>query len=702
MNMRRWDIKMKHQIGNRYLEMVFDDKKGQLISLVNKATGDNYLKKFLDYPVYKLYCLSLQDNIKREVIPAGVKQAIVIKKEDGQLLTIEFQGGLAEEEAVNIDVKAQIKVQNNNQETFWSIEVQNNTEDYRVVEILFPCLKGIYLGKEWQDDVIIYPHHAGEKTLAPIKKYTSERYLNFFRAETVKDGSIFFREINYCGLASMSWLYYYDQDNGFYISSYDHDFPVTGLRLETGGSDNPWMGFAIRKYISISPGEIWISHPYSVAITTEDWHWGAHRYRKWIDNYIDPPQYPDYLNDEYILNQCYNFKRDGIIYKRFKDIPSMYEEGRTSFEMRHMFIASWNRMGFDQNYPEYHPDMELGTPWELAEGCRYVNEHGGFLTFYINSRLFDIYSDYFENLGRRWAIKDENNDLVYEQYGDHKFAVLCPSHTIWQNYLMDIACWMVKSYGINGIYLDQLGSAEPFPCYDKSHSHLDIGQFNQGYLSLLKVLLPKIKALNPDSFLMIENCGDIYGSYVWGNLTWNGCCYDEFFNLYKYTFPEYIQVNMVNPPKNLVGSLREKEFHKKIARAMLLGSVFWVGMDKFSEEDQGLMAYLKKAVNMRKELNPLFKKGRYIDDEDILYMSKGIDISHWRLIDGRDLYVVANLKRIADAYFEVIKQGKKNIEATFVDIENNRGKAAYNDLKEKIQFYLPETELSYILLDRGE
>jgi len=123
----------------------------------------------------------------------------------------------------------------------------------------------------------------------------------------------------------MSWLYYYDQDNGFYFASYDQNFPVTGLRVETGGPDDPWMGFAIRKYISIAPGETWISHPYSVAITTEDWHWGAHTYRKWIDKYIVPLNCPGYLQDEFIINQCYNFKRDGIIYKRFKNIPSMYE-----------------------------------------------------------------------------------------------------------------------------------------------------------------------------------------------------------------------------------------------------------------------------------------------------------------------------------------------------------------------------------------
>jgi hypothetical protein len=60
------------------------------------------------------------------------------------------------------------------------------------------------------------------------------------------------------------------------------------------------------------------------------------------------------------------------------------------------------------------------------------------------------------------------------------------------------------------------------PCYDSSHSHEDTGFFNQGYLSVLKRLKDCLYELDKDTFLMIENCGDIYGSYVWGSLTWNG------------------------------------------------------------------------------------------------------------------------------------------------------------------------------------
>lgn len=53
-------------------------------------------------------------------------------------------------------------------------------------------------------------------------------------------------------------------------------------------------------------------------------------------------------------------------------------------------------------------------------------------------------------------------------------------HTL-AGYLLDTAEFCVKAYGCDGIYLDQLASAEPFACYCAEHSHENIGEFNNGY-----------------------------------------------------------------------------------------------------------------------------------------------------------------------------------------------------------------------------
>ena len=257
---------------------------------------------------------------------------------------------------------------------------------------------------------------------------------------------------------------------------------------------------------------------------------------------------PAFLADECALNQCYNFKRTGNIEHTFRDIPQMYEEG-AAWGVRHMFLASWNRTGFDSFYPEYYPDMELGSAMEFRRGLEYVREHGGFSTLYINARIFDVKSDFHKTVGEKMAVRNEKGEPYRETYGPEHFTVNCPSDTLWRDYLLDTAEFCVKAYGCDGIYLDQLASAEPFACYCAEHSHENIGEFNNGYVYVLRELLRRLRKHNPNAYIMTENCGDIYGSYTWGNLTWNGAEYDEYYNVFKYTFPEFVQVNMVNLPR---------------------------------------------------------------------------------------------------------------------------------------------------------
>jgi len=690
---------VEYSVKNKYLSITFDDEKARIISLKNEITGDEYIKNPVTFPLYKLSCIARESNIKEEFIPDRVKEVKIVEKSNTKYVVVNFEGAISGNKILNINTIVKIEIKEDDCETIWSIDVINNDKVYSVVEVLFPYIRGIYLGEDWRDNIIIYPHHAGEKTIDPIETYTTEKYLSFSRAQTYKEDGMFFREINYCGLASMNWVYYQNNKNGLYLSSYDNDFLITGLRVETGGPENPWMGFGFRKYVVISPDSEWHSREYALAVTTYDWHWGAKRYRKWIDNYIKIEKHPTYLEEEFVLNQCYNFKRDGIIYNKFEDIPELFKKGQDLFGAKHMFIASWNRQGFDQNYPEYYPDLELGTSLDLYKGCEYVNKSGGFVTFYINARIFDINSDYFNTLGQQMAIKDEKGDMKFEQYGLHKFVVLCPANEKWQKYLMDFACWMVQCYGATGIYLDQLGSAEPLPCYDQGHNHREIGDFNKGYLKVLKELLTKLRAINSKSFLMIENCGDIYSAYVWGNLTWNGEPYDEFFNLYKYTFPEYIQVHMVNPKRNLSGKCREERFHRDIARAILLGAIFWVGLDKFKDGDEELISYLKKALAFRKKLNPFFKDGKYMDDEGILNMTKGLEISRWQLKNGQNLYVVANLENASNCIFEIPAGEETDLDnAVYADIDGAEGRPECNFSNGKVIIHVPKSELSYILI----
>ena len=684
---------------NDLFRLAFDQERLRIVSLCNKATGDEHLKRDIETPLCLLACLHDGEGVRREFVPQGPCRAQVRPTAGGQALEVAFEGVSDGERTLPIALRATIELGAGRAEAEWRLEVDNRAAGWQVVEVLYPYLRGLYLGHDWQDDILIYPHHAGERTVAPIREYTSDRYLHFGRAQTHRQGDLYWREIPYCGLASMMWLYYYDQANGLYLASHDDDFRLTGLRVETAGPADPWIGFGLRKYHRIRPGEAWSSKPSIVALTQDDWHWGARRYRAWFRTHVVAAPNPALLHDEFTLNQCYQFKREGgTIYHRFDDIPALYEAGRREFQARHIFIASWNRGGFDWDYPEYHPDMELGSPVDLASACREVRSRGGLVTFYINARIFDTASDYYPTLGRRWAIKGADGSLRLEKYGPRTFSVSCPAHSEWQKWIGDIATWMVEAYGATGIYLDQLGSAEPFPCYDPDHTHLDIGEFNAGYLALLRSLRARLQQLNPNSFLMIENCGDIYSAWVWGNLTWNGEPYDEFFNLYKYTFPEYVQVNMVNPRPQLAGEERQRRFHQDMERAMLLGSVFWLGLDKFSDGDEAAHRYMQRAVAMRAELQPLLRQATYLDDDGVYEVPEGIRASHWALAGDGHLYILANHSPARERYLDVAAPaaGARRVVTGNIDRVPEKLQAAPQGSRVRIR--VPAHSLSWVLL----
>lgn len=608
----------------------FSAKTNNFASLVNLATGDEYIKRPARTTLVELY--ALVNGEKTKLLPGAPH---VTEGEGTLSITYETFG----DKPIRMDLLC-----TGREEQLSITATLENHSDVDVVEILMPYIGGMYLGDDYADDNLIYPHHAGEKTKNPVLGYGKNKK-DFWRASSVAFEDIYRREINYCGLASMSWMYYYDAENGFYIGSHDPRFPVTGVLADTSGDpQDPWMAFAFRKHHRIRPGQKYDVGEYVLAITTKDWHEGAKIYRAYIAPHLDFDHNPPFLEDEYALNQCYNFKRVGNIEHRFRDIPAMYDEG-AAWGVRHMFIASWNRTGFDSYYPEYYPDMELGSAMEFRRGLEYVRQQGGFSTLYINARIFDVESDFHKTVGEAMAIRNEKGEPYRETYGPAHFTVNCPSDKLWREYLLDTAEFCVKAYGCDGIYLDQLASAEPFACYCEEHSHENIGEFNNGYRYVLKELLKRLRDYNPNAYIMTENCGDIYGSYTWGNLTWNGAEYDEHYNVFKYTFPEFVQVNMVNPRGWEQDEEKQKKwFYRDMHRAIALGSVLWMGITTRLQQNAGeYHEYSRKALEFRRELQPLLHSARFLDDAWLDgQLLEHCQLTCWQREEGRQMVLAAN------------------------------------------------------------
>lgn len=665
-------------VGNARIRIDIDDVSGAVVQIRDLASGDNLIKHACAMGGAPLAIVCRDGRGRRARYVAGPVARARAGANGGLYVRHDYmvradcasagdKAGGAVGSAARADISCSWRVDEpaaSDGASVWRISIENNTDDLSVVEALFPMVRGIQLGPDPSREVLVFPHHAGEKIVNPAATMASDRYMGFWRAGTVRGANgVFHREINYCGLASMAWMDLYTSPSpgkafGLYIASHDPSFVLTGVRSETGGPDAPWCGLGFRKYVPVGPGERWESAPFVVEVHDGDWHFGAHRYREWIRGHIDLPIVPEDLAMESCVCPRYDFKNGQMVHHRYCEIPKMYEQARAE-GISHFFISAWNRQGFDTDYPEFVPDMELGSAWELAQGCSYVRSRGGFSTFYINVRLFDLESDFFPTLGRAWSIKNHDGSMFRETYGPRSFAVICPDCGQWRQWVTDTAGWMVKAFGARGIYLDQLGSAEPFPCYDTGHGHVHHGLYNQGYLKLIREVHGRLLELDPSSFLMIENCGDVYSQYVYANLTWNGAFYDEFFNIYKYTFPEFIQVNMVNPRRIADKAERSAWFHKDTARAFVLGSVFWAELgDRFGDDDGDLLDYFRAALRLRKQAAPYIARGIYQDDLGLEFEGGGDDdcspaarpavaASRWLLPDSGVLTMISNPQELS-------------------------------------------------------
>jgi len=674
--------------------LAFNEGTGELLELVNKRTGENLIKncwndRFMPFQIE----VSHISGVGAGVIlgPGKGSQAKFIVQEvsdQGKELKVHFdhltgkdissRNAPEAESRYRIAVTYSIKIFHNSPETLWNIEISNNEDAVKVNNVMFPCIFGVYLGESWADDELVYPYIAGERIVNPVENFAKppklirwkwQDYEYIYGLDGVltrqQDGA-YVREFDYCGAASMMWMDYFEREQGLYIASYDSNFPITGIHAETFGPGEPGMGFFIRKYADILPNRSWTSQLYAVAIHDGDWHWGADRYREWFKSHVKRASRPQWFEKSPGLIAHYDFKyQSGYTVHTFSDIPRLYDKAK-EIGIDHLLFAGWHTGGFDNGFPMYRPDNDLGTEEEIRNNIHEVEQRGGYISFYINSRLCNKRLKSYQEFRDQNGVITASGLPASEKYGNQEFAVMCPNADGWQDHLKSVIKYLIEELSADGIYFDQMSMAPPYLCYSTSHNHDTPVQWNRGYIGLLEY----INRLYNDSdgsrqkpAWFIEGCGDIYGHLVSGQLVstffyWHCGAYPE---LYKYTFPEHVLIDMVYPSK---GQFMRPVHVSQIARellnkAFIIDSYLWIyDLDEDSTfyKDPEMLEYLKKVIAFKKFWLERFGHGIFKDDvglycEDkaimakLYYLSEGIENSSLLAIwnkkpaEGQRMYV---------------------------------------------------------------
>jgi len=493
--------------------------------------------------------------------------------------------------------------------------LSGKAESYR-----FPCLWGLKVA----NDELVTTNNYGEIIPDPVNtlklpvKVASTTWHNYHVGRPVEGVPGCLREehkstyrLGYCGGASMPWLFYGNQNEGFYVASYDERFPTTILHTEATDS----MLIGLEKIGSLGADEEFSSNQCEFSYLTADWHEAARRYRSWALSWYKIGPVPDWVWEENGLLVHYDFKfQSGEICHRFVDIPELYEMAKEA-GFRHLYVSAWNEGGFDTLYPQFFPDLELGTIRDLKKAITEVKEDGGKISFYINTRIFNHRSEFYETLGKKWAARTAEQEEYIEKYGKETFSCMCAAENEWTKVLKDFILWLIEDMGATGMYVDQIG-VYPRLCFNEDHSHQRIDQWNLGYEKLLQEINSETSEV---PFYIMEGCGDLYSQYVgaqlvhagWGLYTPYGAP-----KIYKYTFPEILHVDMVHPkPVAIDVKAIGLEPKQVAARSFLLGTHYWV-YDHVLEDNE-LWHFMKQLFALRDYIKGELRRLRFLDNEGL-------------------------------------------------------------------------------------
>ncbi len=164
----------------------------------------------------------------------------------------------------------------------------------------------------------------------------------------------------------------------------------------------------------------------------------------------------------------------------------------------------WMVHPFDHHYPEFFPPKE-----GFREAVQAMRGAGMFVVPYLNGRLWDTALASFETV-RPEACTRVDGTAIIENYGSGTtLGAMCATSPSYGNMLLEAIRILAKEYGVNGVYIDQIGSVAPTMCYNPAHGHPlgGGGWWQQAYRNMLK---PVVDEYGDQLLFVTENGAEPY------------------------------------------------------------------------------------------------------------------------------------------------------------------------------------------------
>lgn len=517
------------KIENKKVKLSFDDETGKLTSIINKVTGNEYLKG--PTPTGNVFCIyhdfikefeifapkgstpcfaNIPREISRQVYEPSDETQISFtrrKTEKRHSLYITYRSDTSK-----IQAKLAVSMPFESEITDWKLTLKNNGES--AVELMpsFPVFSGVKLG-DGRRNLMVVNDQAGY--ILPLWSAVGGIYGN-------------------AKYMSMQWGCAFDEKSGDAFGFVIDDPDVHNKNISYY---KPCIEVSYFPTVTIDPGQTLSLPSVKILVYSGDWKTTAVAYSRLFSRNFQTKKHADWVRDmdahgsgwfavdtekgpqpvvEYTMD---SFRDVTKIYRR---VPmDNYEFAFHCQRSRPKKVTGKSMLWTDGDNVLRE---DLGGAKALREGLREVHGLGHHFTFYIEGYLCPGDADVVtKGKGSDWAVinKDGTNDGSYTEQGKELGSGLlhmCPGAKGWQDHLARTAARLVRETGADGVRLDSLGFYF-FPCYNTKHKHAHPFEYNVWVRQLLEKVATAVLRVNPDCLLTTEGGPDFFSPFFDGSLT---------------------------------------------------------------------------------------------------------------------------------------------------------------------------------------
>ncbi|MBQ7866548.1 MAG: hypothetical protein IJ354_00150 [Clostridia bacterium] len=433
-----------------------------------------------------------------------------------------------------------------------------NRSDARLNELQCPYVDFNRMAGERSQDVLYRPRGLGERIVNPWaalesahSEYKSADY------NEIKSSLMYPRP------ATMTWMGIQSQDYFFYIGKHDERTHACCLLSAIGPrhKPEPRLISAICQYPFVNKGETLTLSPVHVSMYKGDWREASDLYGSFArSTYFQPVQPRQWVQNMTGWQRIIMRHQYGEIFFKYADLPRLYLEGK-EYGLDTLLVFGWWKGRFDNGYPKYEVDEELGGEEGLRTAIDEIQRLGGRVILYNNGILIDKNTDFYRQYHDQVAKHDiagneylmnyrfEKDSTYMINYGYISFVEACQATDLWADKLEENG-HLKLSFGPDGIFYDQVGGISRL-CFNDQHKHGkrvdDELHFRRQNLARLRAILGPEQALGTECTNdAVSGCVDYLHGCDFANhyhRTKGDNVSTHFPQMFRRTFPEIIMTN---------------------------------------------------------------------------------------------------------------------------------------------------------------